>query len=251
MEEEHWVVDPGPGSLVQIHQKIPDGNPEELAGIILTHRHIDHSSDLNVLAEAMTRGGREIRGHVILPEDAVFSPEPVLFGYLREKIATMNFWKENVAFPLGKKGWIRGTRLIHHGVDCFGFRVYHPVTGHWGLVSDTAFFKELPSFFRGCRLLIVNVTLEKPSELLDHLSLEEAYALIEMVAPEMALITHMGIRILEKGPENIIPSNQKVTYPAEDGMIIDLQNIRILRPAMFESENFFPFDRGNQEKAFA
>ncbi len=234
--EEHWMIDPGPGSLVQIHQRVHHAKAEDLQGVLLTHRHMDHSSDLNVLTEAITEGGRTARGDLFLPEDAVFNPEPVLFGYLRERVAQVHFWREGTSFSLGREGRIEGIRLIHHGVDCFGFRAYHPATGSWGLISDTALFPELPSFFTGCRILIINVTLQESRNYLDHLSLEEAHHIIAQARPELAFITHMGTHILEKGPSNLICEetfSSVLTVPAQDGMIVDLREQRIVQRAHF------------------
>ena len=234
--EEHWIVDPGPGSLVRIHQRVPHAGPEDLQGILLTHRHMDHSSDLNILTEAITGGGFTAKGNLFLPEDAVFNPEPVLFGYLRERVAQIHFWKEGVSFPLGREARIEGIRLIHHGVDCFGFRICHPATGAWGLISDTSLFPELFSFFAGCRLLIIHVTLKESQKHLDHLSLEEAREIIAKTRPELALITHMGTHILEKGPSSLICEETfsfVPTLPAEDGMVVDLREQRIVESANF------------------
>jgi len=240
LDNEHWIIDPGPGSIVHIHRHIHHANPEELEGILLTHRHMDHSNDVNILAEAITQGGRITRGRILLPEDAVFNPEPVLFGYLREKIGRIDFWREETLFPFGKGGYLQGIRLIHHGVDCFGFCAYHPSTGYWGLISDTAFFPELLSFFKKCRILILNVTLEKSHAHLDHLSLEEARCIIATLRPDLALITHMGTRILEKGPENLLSSEDLPVFPAQDGMMVDLQETRILRTSLTEKELISP-----------
>ncbi len=244
LHNEHWIIDPGPGSLVHIHDQILHANPEGLQGILLTHRHIDHSNDVNILAEAITQGGRVRRGRVILPEDAVFTPEPILFAYLREKIGLVDFWKEEMPFPFGEGGYLQGIRLIHHGVDCFGFCAYHPCTGHWGLISDTAFFPGLLSFFKKCRFLIINVTLEKSCSHLDHLSLEEARSIVAALRPDLALITHMGTRILEKGPENLIFSEDLSVFPAQDGMVVDLQEARIIQASRTQKEDCSHITKG-------
>ena len=46
------LLDPGPGSLVQAAKRKLD--PAKLAAIILSHRHLDHSGDINIMIEAMT-----------------------------------------------------------------------------------------------------------------------------------------------------------------------------------------------------
>ena len=46
------LIDPGPGCIVQsTRRKL---NAEKLSAIILSHRHLDHVGDANVMIEAMT-----------------------------------------------------------------------------------------------------------------------------------------------------------------------------------------------------
>ena len=57
-DDTNILIDPGPGSLVRCLSSRPKLNPKDLDGIILTHRHIDHSNDINIMIEAMTNGGK-------------------------------------------------------------------------------------------------------------------------------------------------------------------------------------------------
>jgi ribonuclease BN (tRNA processing enzyme) len=59
------LLDPGPGSLVQASKRKLD--PTKLDAIILSHRHLDHSGDINIMIEAMTDGGTKKRGTVFAP----------------------------------------------------------------------------------------------------------------------------------------------------------------------------------------
>ena len=58
-------VDPGPGALVRALSHVPPCNPRELDAIVLSHKHLDHSGDVNVVIEAMTSGGFRRRGAVL------------------------------------------------------------------------------------------------------------------------------------------------------------------------------------------
>ena len=49
------LIDPGPGCIVQTNKR--KLNPENLSAIIVSHRHLDHSADVNVMVESMTTGG--------------------------------------------------------------------------------------------------------------------------------------------------------------------------------------------------
>ena len=50
-------LDPGPGALVRCAQADPPIDPSFIEGIILTHSHIDHCNDANILIDSMTGGG--------------------------------------------------------------------------------------------------------------------------------------------------------------------------------------------------
>ncbi len=43
------LIDPGPGALVKCLSSQPKLDPFKLDGIVLTHRHLDHVADVNIL----------------------------------------------------------------------------------------------------------------------------------------------------------------------------------------------------------
>jgi len=73
-------VDPGPGALVRATSAVPPCDPVELDAIALSHKHLDHSGDVNVMIEAMTVGGFRPRGALLAPLDA-YEGEAVIFPY--------------------------------------------------------------------------------------------------------------------------------------------------------------------------
>jgi ribonuclease BN (tRNA processing enzyme) len=62
------LIDPGPGCIVQVTKR--KLNPEKLNAIVLSHRHLDHAADTNVMVEAMTNGGFNRHGRLFAPADA-------------------------------------------------------------------------------------------------------------------------------------------------------------------------------------
>ncbi|MCJ7498036.1 MAG: MBL fold metallo-hydrolase, partial [candidate division Zixibacteria bacterium] len=80
LENKNFLVDPGPGTLVKCHSSKPKLDPSKLDAIILTHRHIDHSNDVNIMIEAMTEGGFKRRGMLFCPADAL-NDDPVVLKY--------------------------------------------------------------------------------------------------------------------------------------------------------------------------
>ena len=63
------MLDPGPGTLVRCALARPKIDAARLDAILLTHAHIDHSGDVNVLIDAMTAGGLERRGALFAPAE--------------------------------------------------------------------------------------------------------------------------------------------------------------------------------------
>src|ERR1700716_3534976 len=73
-------LDPGPGAIVQYAKRKVDLT--KLDAIVLSHRHLDHSGDVNVMVEPMTEGGFARRGRLLCPADAL-DVDPVVLNYLR------------------------------------------------------------------------------------------------------------------------------------------------------------------------
>ena len=60
------LLDPGPGCIVQSTKR--KLRADKLNAIILSHRHLDHSGDANVMVEAMAQGGlKKPRGWFFCP----------------------------------------------------------------------------------------------------------------------------------------------------------------------------------------
>lgn len=61
IDNTNIIIDPGVNTFYKYIHTYED----KLDGIILSHVHIDHSNDLNILVELMTEGGEEKRGTLI------------------------------------------------------------------------------------------------------------------------------------------------------------------------------------------
>ena len=103
-------VDPGPGALVRALTNVPPCNPRELDAIVLSHKHLDHSGDVNALIEAMTSGGFRRRGMLLAPPDA-FDGEPVVFPSAQRYVQKLERLEER-AGPYAIHGF--GASLVAH-----------------------------------------------------------------------------------------------------------------------------------------
>jgi len=187
------VVDPGPGALTEAISKGFD--LPRIEAIILTHKHIDHSNDVNILIEAMTSGGRQKKGILIAPRDC-FGAKGVVLDYYKKKAEKVVISKSNThTFCCGVK--ISMPCRLRHSALNYGL-VFSIGNTNVGVISDTEYFSRLAGCFSNCDIIIVNVLLEKKITGIKHLSLEDAVRIISCIKPKKAIITHFGIRLLRK-----------------------------------------------------
>ncbi|MGC8778541.1 MAG: MBL fold metallo-hydrolase, partial [Candidatus Caldatribacteriaceae bacterium] len=117
-------LDPGPGALVKALGSRPPLDPASLDAVLVSHRHIDHANDLNIMVEAMTQGGTKRKGAVFLPADAL-AAEPILFSYLKDTLEEIHILQEGQEYQIGTITF--QTPLRHeHPVETYGFRFLFP-----------------------------------------------------------------------------------------------------------------------------
>ncbi|MGB0384527.1 MAG: MBL fold metallo-hydrolase, partial [Ardenticatenaceae bacterium] len=102
MKGQRIVLDPGPGTLVKCAKSNPQIPINKLDGIILTHAHIDHSTDVNVLIDGMTKGGfKAKRGTLFAPRDALEGENRVVLRYLRDYLENIVILEPEQEYKLG------------------------------------------------------------------------------------------------------------------------------------------------------
>lgn len=233
LEDENLMIDPGPGTLVRAAKSRPPLDLRKLDAVILTHRHLDHSGDLNVTVEAMTQGGWTRNGAVLAPPDALDGNDPVLHEYLRSCPEEILMMKEQGAYIIGGLK-IETPLKLRHGVDTFGLNIYRSKDDGRPLISlvpDTHNFPGLLSCFPG-RILILNVVLphEVPGKNIDHLNFDELAGILEGREYELVVLTHFGMNMIKAKPWILADRLSKETgikvIAASDGLTLDLDSIR-------------------------
>lgn len=215
------LLDPGPGSIVRCASSRPRLDPSKLEAIILTHRHLDHSGDVNVMIEAMTEGGFKKKGALFCPQDAL-GLDPVILNYTRTFPERIEILEENKKYKV--EDFLFQTSMRHiHPVENYGIKFE---IGKIGIsyLSDTRYFRGLNQFYN-TQIIIICVVFKEPRAGIDHLCLDDVKQIISDNKPEKAILTHFGMSMLKAKPHLIAQElsrelNTEVVA-AYDGMTLD------------------------------
>jgi ribonuclease BN (tRNA processing enzyme) len=217
------LIDPGPGSIVQSTKR--KLNAEKLSAIILSHRHLDHVADVNVMVEAMTNGGFHRHGYLFAPADAL-ETEPVIFSYLKKYIEGVVVLEEGKSYTIGNISFTTPVRHVHP-VETYGMVFQTP--GHnFSYIADTRYFAGLGQNYHS-EMIIINMVLTEPRPPIDHLSVPDAARLIREIKPRIAILSHFGLHVWQAKPWEIARELSEQTsvkvIAARDGMRFDLARL--------------------------
>jgi phosphoribosyl 1,2-cyclic phosphodiesterase len=210
-------LDPGPGAIVQYAKRKVDLT--KLDAIVISHRHIDHSNDVNVMIEAMTDGGFRHRGRLYCPSDAL-DGDPVVLKYSR------NFPQEIVAlepeteYKVGDITFTTTPRHVHQ-VETFGFRFENRL----GWVTDSAYYDGIAEQHKA-DVMVIHVVLMECRAGIPHLCLDDAERIIREAKPRLAILTHYGMTVWRAHPWELAADlTQRIgteVKAARDGMSLEL-----------------------------
>ena len=230
LEGINFLVDPGPGSLVRCHGSKPKLDPGQLEAILLSHRHIDHSNDINIMIEAMTEGGFKRRGRVFAPGEALDS-DPVILNYVRSYVDEVVRLREGGHYAFSDAVRFRTPIAHRHGTETYGF--VFETRGHTlSYITCTLYFRELVEAYAGCDVLLVHAvrlkkeTDEAHEEKIKHLTLDDVRTLIASIRPKTAILTHFGMTMVRAKPWELAAKLSDDTgvevLAASDGMKYEL-----------------------------
>lgn len=217
------LIDPGPGSLVQATKR--KLRVDNLSAIILSHRHLDHVADVNIMVEAMTEGGFKRHGWLFAPADALDS-EPVIFSYLRDYIEGIEVLAEGRSYSVGDVSFT--TPIRHqHPVETYG--MLFRAAGHtFAYIADTLYFDGLGACYAS-ELLILNVVLMENRPSVYHLAIPDVERIVKEARPKAAIITHFGMNIWRSRPWEIAQGlSERIgvrVIAARDGMRFALSQL--------------------------
>lgn len=224
------LIDPGPGTLVRFASIKPKLNPAKLHAIVLTHKHLDHSNDVNVMIEAMTKGGFKHRGVLLCPNDALTGEgDAVVLNHYKSLLKRIEVLNEGGTYTVD--GLRINTPKRHvHGVETYGLNIglKDEEETKVSFIADTRYFDGLENYYDG-KLLVINVAMYHRREGVDHLCVLDAKEIIAAKRPRVAILTHFGMTMLRNKPWAIAKQLSEETgvevIAARDGMSFDLDTL--------------------------
>ena len=210
-------LDPGPGAIVQYTKRKVDLT--KLDAIVLSHRHLDHSGDVNVMIEAMTEGGFQHRGRLFCPSDAL-DVDPVVLTYLRRFPQEVVRLEPETSYSVGSVTFTTTPRHVHQ-VETYGFRFGDRL----GWVTDSAYYDGMAEQHKADVMVIHVVLMQRRAEL-PHLCLDDAERIIREAKPRLAILTHYGMTVWRARPWELAAELTQRTgsevKAARDGMSVEL-----------------------------
>ena len=188
-------VDPGPGALVKTYELGID--PTQTDVIFVSHSHPDHYNDAEILAEAMTMGGKNKRGLVIGSKSVINGTNDYrpLSNYHKGIVKKIKAVKAGDVISL--KDWyeMHITPAVHSDETTVGFKIKLE-HGTVSYTSDTQLFDNLAKAHKGTRVLIACLTRPLNGKIPFHMSAEDVADLVKEVKPELAVLTHLGLKVI-------------------------------------------------------
>lgn len=190
------LIDPGPGSIVRCAASRPKIDPTTLDGIILTHRHLDHANDVNVMIEAMTEGGFKKKGVVFVPQDALGS-DAVILKHAQAYAGKIEVLKERQAYRVGEFSF-ETTPRMHHPCETYGLKFSLNNTSI-SLLTDTEYYDGIEEDFK-TDVVIMNVVFFESRPGVQHLSIPDVKKILSVLRPKKVILTHFGLTMIKAGP---------------------------------------------------
>jgi phosphoribosyl 1,2-cyclic phosphodiesterase len=214
-------LDPGPGALV--HSWGAGLDPRKINGVLVSHAHPDHYTDAEVLVEAMTAGATRRRGVLAAAKSVLKGSEsidPVISRYHQSLPRLTVDVEGGTKFEIGKIV-IFGAEARHSDVGTVGFRIETDV-GSIGYTSDSEFYEGVSRSHRDVRVLILCVLRPSGEPWRGHMTTDDAIEIVNDAKPELAVLTHFGMKMILRGPDDEARRVNKETgvdvIAASDGM---------------------------------
>ena len=194
----NYHVDPGPGALIRTYQYGLD--PRNLNGVIISHSHTDHYNDAEILIEAMTKGMTRDMGLIVGSESVLDGYDkwgPSISQYHQSKSDKIVLKPDEYRRLNNVK--IKGTKTLHGDPTGVGFQINYNGF-RLSYTSDTAYFEGLSKYHKGADILIASVLRPGNKTIDGHMCSRNFIDLINEVKPKVAIMTHLGLKMISANP---------------------------------------------------
>ena len=229
LDKVKFVVDPGPGSLVNA---ISIGiDPTKLNGVIVSHIHIDHCTDANVYLDCIEKPFLIAEEHCVLQKKADFDYFPCITAYHQKK-SDVHAVKHGDTVDIGNVK-IKAIKMKHYE-PTLGFRITCG-DADVGYISDGAYYKGLEKHYDGCKILVFNVIVPKGQTAKTdvYMSIDGMITFLNglTVKPKLVILTHLNSWMMRSNlwkQEKILQEATKIknVIHAEDFMSLDLATLQ-------------------------
>lgn len=206
------VVDTGPDFRYQMLR----ANVKTLSAVIYTHEHKDHTAGLDDIRAFNYSEKRETALYAHPRVQEAIRRE---FAYIFSEIKYPGIPKVKFV-DIGNKEFqisdlsIQPIEVMHYHLPVLGFRINDFV-----YITDAKTISESEmDKIRNCKVLVLNALQRDPH--ISHFTLEEALAMIKILNPEIAYLTHISHRLGTHDEVTAeLPNN---VFLAFDGLQLDL-----------------------------
>jgi ribonuclease BN (tRNA processing enzyme) len=223
VDDLQFHIDPGPGALAKAKEY--GINLHHTTAVLVSHNHINHCNDLNVVIDAMTHGGIEQRG-IILASKSVLQTQnesnPFITKHHQQLVEKIIVMEKNhkVGIELVE---INALPVEHTDSTAIGFKLFCP-RFTLAYTGDTIVTEELLESLAGTDILIMNVPYSENKGENLNLDTEAAISLVSKIRPKIAVLTHFGLDMLKEDPLIAAREVQRITgiqtIAARDGLAI-------------------------------
>ncbi len=224
LEENQFIMDPGPGCLVMAKQT--GVNIRETVAVLVSHAHTNHSDDINSVLEALSVSGLDRIGVLVASKKVVSGDEkehPVL------KKRSHDFVERVLELGPGARIGINNvnihtTKAQHFDTESIGF-IFETPRYKIGYTSDTEYTEEIAGQYKDCHVIIMNCKYPLEEKTPGHLSADDAAEFLKIAKPRLAIITHFGVKMLQADPLFQAREIQRISgvevLAATDGMMLN------------------------------
>lgn len=210
--DKNIVIDTGPDFRMQML----NSGITHLDGVLITHSHKDHIGGMddvrafNLINKTPSQVYAEANVIKSIKQEFFYAFEEFKYPGLPE----INLHEIGVdPFEVAEVSVVP-IRVMHNSLPILGFRV-----GNFAYITDTSFVPETEYHkFEGVEVLVIDGL--RIREHISHFNLQQALAMIDILKPKQAYITHISHQMgLHEEVNKVLPMGVELAY---DGLVINL-----------------------------